>query len=362
MKERPTVMEIDMKALDYNIAKIREKVGNDVDIMPIIKASGYGTYIDTKLDWMKKNNINIVGVAFADEGANIRKIGYEKDIFILNQPAIDEIPEIIENNLVSGVCSEDFIKELGKQKEEAKVHIEIETGMGRTGVNLGNLEDFIKLIKKYSNIKVEGIYTHFSVADTDKDYTKLQIETFNKAVQILKESFENIKYIHASASNGILNFKEAHYNLVRPGIILYGYLPYEGADIELKPIAKLKSKINFIKSVEKGASISYGRRFIAESKRIIATVPIGYADGIKRILTNQASVMIHGKKVKIVGTICMDGFMCDITDVPDVKVGDDVYIFDNENITLQEIAEKCNTINYEILSTISPRVTRKFKN
>lgn len=122
----------------------------------------------------------------------------------------------------------------------------------------------------------------------------------------------------------------------------------------------MKTKINFIKKVKKGESISYGRKFIADSDRIIATVPVGYADGIKRILSNNSYVMIHGKKAKVVGTICMDGFMCDVTEIENVKVGDDVYIFDNENITLQEIAEKCGTINYEILSTISPRVIRKF--
>lgn len=360
MKERPTIMEIDMNALDYNISKIRERLSKDVDIMPIIKASGYGTYIDTQLDWLEKNNINIVGVAFADEGANIRNIGYKRDIFILNQPLVEEIPEIVSNHLIAGVCSTEFINELGKRNEDVRIHIEVETGMGRTGVSLEKIEDFINIIKKYNNIKVEGIYTHFSVADTDEEYTRKQINIFNEAVKIIKENFDTIKYIHSSASNGILNFSEAHFNLVRPGIILYGYLPYDKADIEVKPIAKLKSKINFIKKVKKGDSISYGRRYIADSDKIVATVPIGYADGIKRILTGKSNIVIQGKKVNIVGTICMDGFMCDVTDLPNVKVGDEVYIWDNENITLDEIAEKCGTINYEILSTISPRVTRKF--
>lgn len=215
MKERPTVMEIDMKAVDYNIARIREKIDKNIEIMPIIKASGYGTYINTRLDWLERNNINIVGVAFADEGVEVRKIGYKKEIFILNQPSIDEIPEILENDIISGVCSEDFINELGKQGKEAKIHIEIETGMGRTGVGIDKLKEFIKIIKQYKNIKVEGVYTHFSVADTDEEYTRLQISKFDKAVEIVKNNFEKIKYIHASASNGILNFKEAHYNLVR---------------------------------------------------------------------------------------------------------------------------------------------------
>ena len=235
--------------------------------------------------------------------------------------------------------------------------------MGRTGVELNDLDNFIKKIKENSNIKVEGVYTHLSSADEDFEYTKEQLEKFDKAVEKVKKEF-NIKYIHCLASNGIINFSKSQYNLVRPGIIMYGYESGKGIKekIDLKPTCKLKSKISYIKEVETGESISYGRRFITKRKSKIATVPIGYADGLRRVLSNVGKVVINGQKMPIVGSICMDSFMVDVTDLENVKIGDEVYIWDNENITLEEVANRCDTINYEILSTILPRVPRKFIN
>ena len=242
-----------------------------------------------------------------------------------------------------------------------RVHIEIETGMGRTGVDLENLDSFIEKIKENSNIKVEGVYTHLSSADEDFEYTRIQLEKFEKGVEKVKEIFD-IKYVHSLASNGIINFKEYQHNLVRPGIIMYGYESGNGIKekIDLKPVATLKSKITFLKEVEENTSISYGRRYITKRKSKIATVPIGYADGLRRVLSNVGEVIINNQKAPIVGSICMDSFMVDVTDLENVNIGDDVYIWDNKNITLEEIAKKCDTINYEILSTIGKRVPRKF--
>ena len=219
------------------------------------------------------------------------------------------------------------------------------------------------MIKVFPNLKIEGIYTHFSSADIDKEYTEKQIETFDKAVEKVKNIIGDVKYIHAAASNGILNFENSHYNMIRPGMILYGYEPFDGAKkiIDLKPVCKLKSKITYIKEVEENVSISYGRTYITNRKTKIATIPIGYADGIKRMLSNLGEVIIKGKRAPIVGRICMDSFMIDVTEFENINIGDEVYIWDNEAITVKEIAEKCNTTSYEILSTISYRVPRKFK-
>ena len=219
----------------------------------------------------------------------------------------------------------------------------------------------ISIIKENSNIKVEGVYTHLSSADEDFEYTKQQLEKFDKAVEKVKDSF-NLKYVHTLASNGIINFKEYQHNLVRPGIIMYGYESGNGIKekIDLKPVATLKSKITFIKEVEENTSISYGRRYITKRNSRIATVTIGYADGLRRVLSNVGEVVINNKKAPIVGSVCMDSFMVDVTDLENVNIGDDVYIWDNKNITLEDITKKCDTINYEILSTISKRVPRKF--
>lgn len=358
---RSTVMEINIENFNYNIEQIRKRLKPNTTIMPIMKANAYGTYINTRLDVV--NEFEIIGLATVDEGVELRKLGYEKEIFILNQPAIAEIDKIIENDLIIGISSKEFLKEAIRKQQEIKVHLEIETGMGRTGITIDEIEEFIEKIKEAGNIKIEGIYSHMSSADTDDEYTKKQIEIFEEAVNKIKEMVEDIKYIHISASNGIINYPEAHYNLVRPGMIMYGYESGEGIKekINLKPVAKLKSKITFLKNVDTDTSISYGRTFITKNKSKIATIPIGYADGMRRCLSNKGSVVIKDKKVPIIGKICMDSFMVDVTNIEDVKVGDDVIIWDNEKITLDEIANQIDTINYEVISNISNRVPREFK-
>ena len=234
--------------------------------------------------------------------------------------------------------------------------------MGRTGISLTDLDEVLEFLKETNNIEVEGVYTHLSAADTDEDFTNKQMELFKTGVSKIKEYYKDIKYIHASASNGILNVEDDFCNLVRPGILLYGYLPSTKIkkQIDLQPVAKLKSRILFIKKIEKDTSISYGRTFISTDKMTIATIGIGYADGIRRNLSNIGKVIIDGKKSNIVGTICMDSFMADVTDIDNVKVVDYVYIWDNDKIKLEDIANQCNTISYEILSTISNRVPRVF--
>ena len=357
---RATVMEVSKKDFINNISKIKDFVGNK-EILPVIKANGYGTHINKELDLL--NRFNIVGVAIVDEGIVIRETGYKKDILILNQPDVSEIDEIIENDLIIGISSFEFLNELIKWKEKVKVHLEIETGMNRTGIKLNDLDEYIRIIKKHKNIIVEGIYTHLSSADYDKKYTIKQLEIFNKAVKKTIYEFSTIKYVHSQASNGLLKYNDDCTNLVRAGLIMYGYESFPGAKeiIDFKPICKLKTKITYLKEIDEGEAVSYSQKFISNKKMKIATIPIGYADGLRRSLLNIGEVVIHNKKVKILGTICMDSCMIDVTDIEDVKVGDEVYIWDNNLITIDDIAEKCNTINYEILSTISDRVPRIIK-
>lgn len=335
---RPTVMEISIDNFRYNIEQIKKRLSSNTTIMPIIKANAYGTYINTRLEVI--NEFEIVGVATVDEGVQIRKLGYKKDIFILNQPAISEINKIVENDLVIGLSSSHFLREIQRQNKSIRVHLEIETGMGRTGISIEHIASFLDEIQKTNHLKVEGIYTHLSSPDMDDSYTKQQLQLFQKAVEKIKQRINDVKYIHASASNAIINYPEAQYNLVRPGMILYGYESAEGIQekITLKPVAKLKSKITLLKTVEKGTSISYGRSFMTARESKIATVPIGYADGFRRTLSNNGYVVIRGHKVPIVGKVCMDGFMADVTDLDKVEVGDDVWIWDNEHITLDEVA------------------------
>ena len=358
---RPTVMEIDLDAFKYNINKIKEYEGNNIKIMPVIKANAYGTHINTNIDVI--NEFDIVAVAIVDEGIVLRQLGYTKEIFILNQPYEAEIEKIVQNNLTIGVSSNSFVEKLGEYNKNVNVHIEIGTGMGRTGIHPNRINEYIERIKKYNNIKIEGIYTHLSSADISEEYTLKQLKSFKKAVDETKKLVPDLKYIHSAASNGIVNFKDSHYNLIRPGIIMYGYKSAEDTleKIDLKPVAKLKSKIILLKTVKKNTSIGYGRKFITDRETKVATIPIGYADGLPRSLSNKGYVIINGEKAPIIGNICMDGFMADVTDIQNVNSGDDVYIWDNENITVDEIADMLGTINYEIISRISDRVPRVFK-
>ena len=359
---RPTVMEVDLKAFEQNIEEIKKYVGDNITLIPIIKANGYGTFINTRIEIL--NKFDIVAVALVDEAVSLRKIGYSKEILVINQPYIEELTKIEKYNITIGLSSEEFLKELSNNSkiEKIKVHLELETGMGRTGIVQNNLEEYIKLVKNCNKIEVDGIYSHMSSADFDEDYTNKQIEIFEKGVNIIKKYFKNIKYIHISASNGILNYKNAYYNATRPGIIMYGYEPFEGANkkMNLYPVCKLKSRITFLKEVGPNTSIGYSRSYITDKDTKVATIPIGYADGLRRALSNNGEVIVHGKKAPIIGNICMDSFMVDVTDIEDVKVGDPIYVWDNNLITLEEVSKRCGTINYEILSTISSRIPRKF--
>lgn len=190
----------------------------------------------------------------------------------------------------------------------------------------------------------------------------MQLYYFNKALDVAKKEIKNIKYIHCANSAAILKYKESHFNLVRPGILIYGYLPNENLKdkINILPSCILKSKISFLKEMGKGCGISYNKTYITTKETKVATIPIGYADGIKRNLANKGKVLIDNKIVPIIGTICMDAFMVDVTNIKDVKIGDEVYIWDNDKIKIEDIAKISKTINYEIISTISKRVVRKF--
>lgn len=355
---RPAYLEINLNNLQYNIDQIQKKVGENVKLMPVIKASGYGTYINRRLDLI--NQFDIVAVANVDEGVELRELGYEKEIFVLNQPYEGEIEKIIKYNLVVGISSYGFAEKLAETDKQVKVHVEVGTGMGRTGVHPYKIEKYIQSLAP--NIKVEGMYTHFSSADIDDEYSKHQLKSFNVAVEKAKEILGDIKYIHAAASNALLNYPDARFNLVRPGIILYGYAGEEDTfeKIDLKPIAEFKAKVIFLKDVPEGTSIGYSRSYITTRKTKVANVPIGYADGFRRDFSNGWEVLIKGKRAPIIGKVCMDSFMVDVTDIDDVQVGDEVIIWDNKNITLEQLAEKCGTINYEILCTIGARVPRKF--
>lgn len=354
--KRQTYLEINLNNFNDNIKEIK-KLHPNKELIPVIKANGYGTHINKRLDII--NQFSIVAVAIVEEAIELRNLGFKKDILVLNQPYKEEIDDIIKYNIIPGICSIGFLNELIKLNKEMKIHIEVETGMNRTGFT--SLKEIIPLLEN-SKITVDGIYTHFSSADTDDEYTKKQIKRFTEYYDDISKHFKNIRYIHTSASNGLINYKIDITNAIRPGIVMYGYPSYEEIKnkIELKPVATLISKISYLKEVNKNEPISYNQTYRTPKKTKVATIAIGYADGLKRTLSNKGNVVINNIKCPIIGNVCMDSILVDVTKVKDVKIGDKVYIFDNKLITLEDIASTCKTINYEILCNISDRVPRTY--
>ena len=353
-----TVMEVNLNNFLYNIELIKKFTNNKI-IIPVIKANAYGTHINERIDIL--NKFDIVSVARVSEAIQIRDIGYKKEILILNQPYISEIDDIIKYNLTIGLSNYEFLCELSKRKEKTVIHLEIETGMNRTGVKLSDIETFIDKIKNSKNVVLEGIYTHLSSADYDHNYTIKQLDIFKNAVDLIKDNFNSIKYIHSSASNGLLNYNDNISNAVRPGIIMYGFESFKGSNniIPVKPVCNLKTRIVFIKDIDKKESVGYSRKYKSTKKMKIATIPIGYADGLRRDYAKKGYVIVNNSKAKILGNICMDSCMIDVSKI-DAKLNDEVYIWDNKNQTLDDVANICKTINYEIISSISPRVKRVF--
>lgn len=358
-------LQVNLQALKYNLSTIKNLVGENVLVAPVIKANAYG--LDTKglRDLLQEEQIKFVIVATIDEGIKLRNEGYKQEILLLNELLPYEVEQVLRYNLIIGASDFEVVSALNesakRENKIAKVHIEVDTGMGRVGKQPNEMIDFAKKVAKLTNISMEGIYTHFSSADSSEEYTNMQIEKFNNVVDRLKKEEITFKYVHASASSGILNFPSARFNMVRTGIITYGYMPDKNMknNVGLMPVAKLMSHVVFVKEVGPGTAIGYSRTYIAKEKRKIATVPLGYADGVRRALSNKGRVYINGKYAPIVGNVCMDNFMIDVTGI-EVNVGDEVAIWDNENIMLEEVADLCNTINYEILCGIGSRVKRVY--
>ncbi len=355
--KRQTYLEVNLSNFKHNINEIK-KLHKDKEIIPVIKANAYGTHINKRLDII--NEFNIVAVAIVEEALYLRELGYKKDILVLNQPYIEEIEDIISNNITVGLSSIDFLKELIKQDKQVKIHIEVETGMNRTGFQ--SLDELLKTLHNSNNIIVEGLYTHFSSADTDDEYTKKQINKFKEYYNILINEFPNLKYIHTSASNGLVNYNIDITNAIRPGIIMYGYPSYDEIlnKIDLKPTTKLITKISYLKEIPANESVSYNQTYKTNKITKIATIGIGYADGLRRSLSNKGNVIINNTLCPIIGNVCMDSILVDVTHLQNVSIGDKVYIYDNELVTLEDIAKISNTINYEILSNISERVPRVY--
>lgn len=369
MNGRPTFAEIDLKALEFNYSALRKKVSKGVKFLAVVKADAYGHGAIPVSLKLERLGVDYLGVAISEEGIELRKQGIKTPILILGGVYHNEdIERLLKFNLTPVVFREEslrYISNLAKRrKRRIKVHLKVDTGMNRLGVPFDYWSEFLSILKKYPEVEVEGIMSHFSMVDED-DFTHKQWMKFEKALEMARQKGIHYEYFHMANSSTILSFPEYCGNFVRPGIMLYGAYPSASLMglIKLKPVMTLKSSIHHLKWISAGERISYGGTFITKRRSHIATIPIGYGDGYSRFLSNKGEVLIHGRKAPIVGLVCMDFFMVDVTDIPDVKIGDEVILIGKQKgkrITVEEVAQKIGSIPYEVLCSIGKRVPRKY--
>ena len=369
---RPVWAEINLDNLAHNIREVRKHTRKEALVSAVIKANAYGHgSVDIARTFLE-NGADRIAVAILTEAIELRNAKILEPIMILGYTPRSQYRKVIENNIIQTIYNYEDAKilsnEAKKLGKDATIHIKIDSGMGRIGfeVNDRTIEEIVK-IQKLPNIYIEGIYTHFAKADEkDKTHTRGQFRKFDEIVHKLKDKGLEIPIKHVSNSASIIDLPEYNLDMVRAGIMLYGFYPSDAVnkkDIKLKPAMNLKAKISHIKTVAKGTGISYGQIFVTEKESKIATIPIGYADGFTRLLTEKSEVYIKGKRAKIVGKICMDQSMIDVTNIPDVNIDDEVVLFGfgKENYPhVDELAEKIGTINYEIVCMVARRVPRVY--
>jgi alanine racemase len=370
---RPTTAIVNLARLEHNVRSLKALTAPGTAFMAIVKANAYGHGAEQIAHRAIESGASWLGVALPEEGAELREKGITVPILVLGEIDEEQCDTVLEYDLTQAVpsmttarCLNQAARAAGKK---ASIHLKLDTGMGRIGFrSLEGLEKAARELKEMDGLSVDGAFTHFASADeADPTYTREQIEKFNIMIRILKEFGFQPHVLHASNSAGILRFPDANYNLVRGGISMYGYYPSAEADffnsIQLLPVLQWETKIVHIKTVEAGCCISYGRTYTASAERKVATIPVGYADGYNRLLSNCADVLIRGRRAPVIGRICMDQAMVDITDIPEASLGDSVVLLGEqgeETISADELARLCGTISYEILTSISERVPRIF--
>ncbi|MBU1112911.1 MAG: alanine racemase [Candidatus Omnitrophica bacterium] len=312
-----------------------------------------------------ESGADIFGVGSLEEAITLRKAGISASIIILSAVPDSFCDLLIEHKLIPTIIDIKFAKRLNQQakKRNCRIpgHVKIDTGMGRLGLDYKDAGVFIRELSQFKNINLEGIYTHFPAADSDPSFTQYQIEVFNQFINQLKLQGFEFKFRHCANSSGLLSYRDSHFNMVRPGLILYGVKPETEIDIGIKPVLSLKSKVIFTKKVKKGAGVSYGRTYIAKTSRHIATVAVGYADGYPWALSNRAKVLIKGKFFDVAGRVCMDHIMIDLKNRGDIKAGEEVILLGEskgKSISCEDLAQWSETIPYEILTRLSVNIPR----
>ena len=365
---RPTFAWIDLDALEHNFLTLRRRLGADIGIMAVVKADAYGhggVPVATNLERLGADSF---GVAFAEEGILLREGGITRPIYILGGIYHGEALKAYKYGLTPVIISLENGLELAREAAELKltfnVHVKIDTGMTRIGLPVKEAAAAIARLAREESLNIQGLISHFATVSPDlgSDYWD-QLASFRALLDELAALGVDPPIKHLANSSAVLGAPKPPFNLVRPGILLYGSYPGPGFEniLNLKPVFRFTTEIFHLKRVPAGTPVSYGGTFVTQRESVIATLPVGYADGLNRQLSNRGHALVHGKRAPIVGVVCMDMTMLDVTDIPGAAIGDEVVFIGeqgDERITAEEVAEICGTISYEIFCNINRRVSR----
>ena len=364
---------ISLDAVEQNFREMRKNIAEDTKMIAVVKADAYG-HGAVPIAHLIEGYDYIWGfaAATAEEAVHLRENGVTKPILILGIVFEEYYPELVRDDIRLAVCEYEEAEKLSKeavlQNKTVHIHIALDTGMTRIGyADIPESVEEIKKIAGLPNLEIEGMFTHFSRADEyDRSPAMVQLERYQKFSDLVEAAGVEIPLHHCSNSAGIIRVPEANLSIVRAGITIYGIYPSSEVErdiVKLTPVMELKSHVTYVKDVPEGAAISYGGTYVADKKRRVATIPVGYADGYPRQLSNKGWVLIHGKKAPILGRVCMDQFMVDVTEIGDVKKGDEVTLLGrdgDEFISIEEIGNLCGRFSYEFACDISPRVPRVY--
>lgn len=368
MCERPVWTEIDLLAIDYNVRKIRSLLSINTRLCAVVKADAYGHGAVPVAQAVLEAGADQLAVAILSEGIELRRAGITAPILILGYTPSNQASLVVTSGLTQTVFSWQMAKALSDEAtlagQNVKVHLKIDTGMGRIGILPKDAADFATSVTALPNLEIEGVYTHFATADShNKTFCREQFACFQEALAAIAERGIHVPIRHCANSAATIDIPEMHLDMVRAGIVLYGLLPSNEIEkkIELLPAMKLKAQVAYVKELPPGTPISYGATYITDSPRRIATLPVGYADGWSRLLSNKGKVIIQGRPAPLVGRICMDQCMADVTDIPNVLIDDEVLLFGGKELPVEEVAQQLGTINYEVVCMVGKRVPRFYR-
>lgn len=370
IQHRPTVAEIDLEALRSNYREIKKRITEETSILAIVKANayGHGALICSRV--LEGMGISRFGVATLEEGMELRQEGIKSHIFILGGLLTESLQAFIDFRLRPVIHQLDDLQKWGaflkKQNREHAIHLKIDTGMGRLGFFPSQIDEVVKILKEYPEIQLEGVMTHLARADEENpESTQEQFNLFTQLKKSFQEKGFKIPFYHIANSAAVIDGKLDSYQMVRPGLVLYGAYPHprHQTAIALKPVMKLKTKIMSLKKYPIGVALGYGGTFVTQRESLIGILPIGYADGYPRLVSNRGSVLVCGKRAPVVGRVSMDLTLIDVTEIPEAQLNDEVVLLGRqkeEQIHAEEVATWAETISYEIFCGVSSRVPRVY--